>query len=90
MIKMEEEITKIAKELSEYNFRNTNRLLIPSQVMLKALKDLLKKSIEKTKKDINKVKESLKYPSSATEGKRILMKQIVDIFESKINSEISK
>lgn len=75
------------EELKKYIFRNTDKLLIPNQVMVEALKDSFNEGVERVKKDIDKIKEDLKYPDSATESERILMKQIVNIFADKIKSK---
>ena len=87
---MKEELTEIAERLKKYTFRNSDKLLIPVQVIVKALEDAFKKGEEKVVKDIEEIKENLKYPNSATEGERILMKQIINIFGDKIKNGPSR
>lgn len=78
------------EELKKYIFRNTNKLLIPNEIMVKALKDSFKEGVEKIKKDIDNIKEDLKCPSSATESERVLMKQTVNIFANKLKLKIAE
>ena len=40
---MKEELIKIAKELHKYKFRNSEKVLVPVQVMVKALEDAFKR-----------------------------------------------
>ncbi len=83
---MKEELIEIAKELSKYTFRNSEKVLVPIPIMVKALEEAFKKGEEKVIKNIDEIKENLKYPSSATNAERILMKQIVGIFRDKIKN----
>jgi len=75
------------EEFKKYIFRNTEKLVIPNQIMIKALEDSFKEGIEENKKHIDNIKENLKYPDSATESERILMKLIVEIFADKLKSK---
>ena len=43
---MKEELIEIAEGLSKYKFRNSDKLLIPNQVIVKALEDAFKKGEE--------------------------------------------
>lgn len=45
---MKEELTEIAEGLSKYVFRNSDKLLIPNQVIVKALEEAFKKGKEST------------------------------------------